>query len=276
MPHDERPIGIFDSGIGGLTVTRVIMQALPTERLLYFGDNLHVPYGSKPAEEIRMLSRAVTRALLAAGCKLIVIACNTASGAALAALRQEFPQVPFVGMEPAVKPAVEQTRTGVVGVLATVYTAQGDVLNTVVERFAQGVEVIVQPCPGLVGQIESGELDSPTTRAMLEGWIGPMRARGIDALVLGCTHYPIIRELIQEIAGPDVRVIEPSEAVARRVAHVLVSHGIEAPATTAGLFCHTSGDPATFARMMERIGLTAAAPVRQATWHGDTLHLTVA
>ncbi|MDX9750602.1 MAG: glutamate racemase [Flavobacteriales bacterium] len=271
---DERPVGIFDSGIGGLTVTSTIMRALPAERLLYFGDNRHVPYGSKPAGEILALGRGVTRALVAAGCKLVVIACNTASGAALTTLRTEFPEVPFVGMEPAVKPAVEQTRTGVVGVLATVYTAHGDVLNTVVERFAHDVEVIVQPCPGLVGRIEAGEFDTPTTRAMLHGWIDPMRARGIDALVLGCTHYPIIRKVIQEIAGPGVRVIEPSEAVARRVAQVLRANDALAPAhAPGGLACFTSGDVAAFTAMMARLGIVGTGPVRPGTWRDGVLEL---
>lgn len=211
----ERPIGIFDSGIGGLSVTSTIRQALPTERLLYFGDGAHVPYGSRSLEEVREFSLAITDALLAKGAKVIVIACNTASAAALRTLRERYPDVPFIGMEPAVKPAVEHTRTGVVGVIATVATFQSELYATIVERFAQDVEVLHQPCPGLVKQIEGGEFDTETTETMLRGWLEPLVARNIDALVLGCTHYPIVRPLIERIVGPEVRVIDPAPAIAR-------------------------------------------------------------
>ena len=154
-------IGIYDSGIGGLTIAAAIRQALPAERLLYFGDNAHVPYGERTAAEILEFSTAITEALLAKGCRSIVVACNTASSAALNALRAQFPHVPFVGMEPAVKPAAEQTRTGVVGVLATRATVEGKALADVVERFAHGVEVIRQACPGLAAHIDAGHLDEP-------------------------------------------------------------------------------------------------------------------
>lgn len=263
MAGDPRPIGIFDSGIGGLTVAHAIRQALPQERLLYFGDQAHVPYGPRPVEEIQAFSRGITQAMIAAGCKLIVIACNTASGAALRMLRHEFPALDLVGMEPAVKPAVEHTRTGVVGVIATTYTVQGEVFNSIVERFAQDVEVLRQACPGLVGQIERGELDSPETLSMLHGWLDPLLERGIDVLVLGCTHYPIIRDVIERIVGPDVRVIEPSGAIARRVEHVLSERSARAPGTNRGeLRCFTSADPDHFLELTERIGI----PI-DGVWH---------
>ncbi len=253
---DPRPIGIFDSGIGGLTVARAIRQALPAERLLYFGDGVHVPYGPRPAGEVLAFSEGITRFLLERGCKLVVIACNTASAAALAPLRERMPQVPFVGMEPAVKPAAEHTRTGVVGVIATVATVQSAVFASVVERFAQGVEVIQQACPGLVKQIEDGAFDTPETEAMLRGWLGPMVDRGIDALVLGCTHYPLVRPLIERIVGPGVRVIDPAPAIARRVEQVLREHGTLAPAAGAAtLTCHTSGPVTTFQAMLRHLDL---------------------
>lgn len=271
MTLDARPIGIFDSGIGGLTVTAAIRQALPTERLLYFGDGAHVPYGPRPVAEIRAFSRGITRAMIASDCKLIVIACNTASGAALKTLREEFPDMEFVGMEPAVKPAVEHTRTKVVGVIATTYTIQGEIFNAVVERFAQDVEVIKQDCPGLVKQIEAGAFDTPETVAMLHGWLDPMVARGIDALVLGCTHYPIIREVIQDVVGPEVRVIEPSMAIARRTEHMLAQRNAQAPPTATGrLDCFTSGGTAVFRTMLDRIGI-AADSVRHSHWEGGRL-----
>ena len=266
----EGAVGIFDSGIGGLTVTKAIRQALPLERLLYFGDGAHVPYGPRPAEEVLTFGAAITEFLLAQDCKLVVIACNTASAAALAPLRERFPHVPFVGMEPAVKPAAEHTRTGAVGVIATVATVQSAVFESVVERFAQGVEVIRQACPGLVKQIEDGAFDTPETEAMLRGWLEPMLAHDIDALVLGCTHYPIVRPLIERIVGPGVRVIDPAPAIARRVDQVLRDNGTTAPAgAQGGLACWTSGAVAPFRAMLDHLGLEADV-VQQACWQGDT------
>jgi glutamate racemase len=262
-------IGLFDSGIGGLTVAAAIRQALPAERLLYFGDNTHVPYGERTQEEIRAFSLAIAQALLDQGCRSIVVACNTASSAALKLLRERFPHVPVVGMEPAVKPAVEHTRTGVVGVLATKATVQGAVLADVVERFAKGVEVIQQACPGLAQRIDAGDFDGPETERLLRGWIQPMLDRGIDALVLGCTHYPLVRPLISRIAGPDVRIIEPSEAIARRLAHLLEEHGLlNTGGGTGSLQCSTSGDPAAFAHILQRLGM-ASGPVLQGVWTPD-------
>lgn len=269
MVHDKRPVGIFDSGIGGLTVTRSIQQALPMERLLYFGDTAHMPYGQRSLEEVRAFSMAITAALLKLDCKLIVVACNTASGAALKDLRERWPHVPFVGMEPAVKPAAEHTRSGVVGVLATTATFQTQVYASVVERFGKDVKVIHQACPGLVSAIEAGNLNGIGTEQMLRGWLEPMVNAGIDALVLGCTHYPLVRPLIERIVGPDVRVIDPAPAVAKQVARLLVQHGLSAdPAQQGSLQCHTSGDPAVFAALMDRIGMPGVL-VYQGTWAGN-------
>ncbi len=271
---DPRPIGIFDSGIGGLTVAKAIQQALPHERLLYFGDNANIPYGAKDNAEILRLSRGITRALLERDCKLIVIACNTASAAALRPLRVELPQVTFVGMEPAVKPAVEHTRTGAVGVIATVATVQGEVFTSIVERFAQDVKVIKQACPGLVLQIEAGEYATPKTEAMLRGWLEPMVAEGIDALVLGCTHYPFVRPLIERIVGPQVRVIDPAPAIARRVEHVLREADALAGDDRAGeLQCSTSGDPELFHGVLQHLGINDTQ-VAKGHWAGDELTLS--
>jgi len=273
VPTSPRPIGIFDSGIGGLTVLSAIRQALPTERLLYFGDNVHVPYGPRSLAQVRGFSHGITRALLDRDCKLIVVACNTASAAALASIREAFPHLLFVGMEPAVKPAVEHTRTGVVGVIATVATFQSELYASVVERFGVGVEVLHQPCPGLVKQIEAGEFDTPRTESMLRGWLEPMLARNIDALVLGCTHYPIVRPLIEHIIGPGVRVIDPAPAIARQVKRLLELSDQLAPTDAdVSTTYWTSGDPATFSAMMERLGMPHA-DVRAAQWAANTLNL---
>ena len=265
---DPRPIGIFDSGIGGLTVTNAMQQALPTERLLYFADTVHIPYGQRSLEEVRQFSTAITRVLIAADCKLIVIACNTASAAALAHLRAHFPTVAFVGMEPAVKPAVEQTLSGVVGVIATTATFQSAVYASVVGRFAKDVEVIHQPCPGLVQQIEAGELETDHTEKMLRGWLEPMLAKNIDALVLGCTHYPFVRPLIERILGPSVRIIDPAPAVAKQVDRILEQRALNAPAKqVGGLVAYTSGATEQFTALLPLLGLEQME-VRGAVW-GD-------
>lgn len=216
-------IGIFDSGLGGLSVLTTVHLRLPRTDLVYVADTAHVPYGPRSLHEVRDFSFGITRFLIAQGAQIVVVACNTASAAALHELRAAFPAVRFVGMEPAVKPAAEQSHTGVVAVLATQATFQGALFASVVERFAQGVEVIPQICPGLVEQIEAGELDTPRTEAMLRGWVEPLLARNIDALVLGCTHYPFVRPLLERICGPAVRVIDPSAAVARQVERVLAA-----------------------------------------------------
>jgi glutamate racemase len=184
---DFRPVGVFDSGVGGLSVVRAIREQLPNESILYFGDQDHVPYGSRPMDEVREFSSGITRFLLNLGSKLIVVACNTASAAALHYLRQEYPDVLFVGMEPAVKPAVENTHTGVVGVLATPATFQGALYASVVERFAGNVTLLQNTCQGLVQQIERGELTSDKTRAILESALRPMLKQKIDTVGL----YPL-------------------------------------------------------------------------------------
>lgn len=245
-------IGIFDSGVGGLSVLAAVRAQLPQADLLYVADTAHVPYGPRPLEEVRGFAFGITEFLLDQGAEGIVVACNTASAAALHALRAAFPRVPFVGMEPAVKPAAEHSHTGVVAVLATPATFQGALFASVVERFAQGVEVIPQVCPGLVERIEAGELDSPATEALLRGWVEPLLGRGIDALVLGCTHYPFVRPLLERICGPQVRVIDPSTAVARQVARVLA--GANGQAGRGATIYFTSGEPARLEAALTQLG----------------------
>ncbi|MBS1248776.1 MAG: Glutamate racemase [Chloroflexi bacterium] len=221
MSVGQRPIGVFDSGVGGLSVLRAIHDRLPNEDVIFIADQAHVPYGPRPREEVREFAERITRYLLDRGAKLIVVACNTASAAALRALRETFPEVPFVGMEPAVKPAAERTRSGVVGVLATPATFQGELYASTVERFAQGVVVLQDTCPGLVGQIEKGDLEGKETRRILENALRPMLAQGMDRVVMGCTHYPFIIPLIKRIVGDDIEVVDPSLAIARQVERLL-------------------------------------------------------
>jgi glutamate racemase len=262
-------VGIFDSGVGGLSVLRHLRAQLPGADLLYLADAAHVPYGPRPLAEVRHFAEAIARFLLDQGAQAVVVACNTASAAGLKHLRFTFPEVPFVGMEPAVKPAAEQTRTGVVGVLATPATFQGELFNSVVERFAQGVRVIPQICPGLVEQIEAGELNSPATEAMLRGWVEPLLAQNIDALVLGCTHYPFVIPLLEKIGGPGVRVIDPAPAVARQAVRVLNGqiNGLAGPPTY-----FTTGDPAAFHQALTRLQAPPGV-VRSALWQAGALGL---
>jgi glutamate racemase len=215
--------------VGGLSVLKSIRRLLPNEEIIFVADQAHVPYGPRPLEEVRAFSEQITQFLIAEGARLIVVACNAASAAALHHLRATFPDTPFVGMEPAVKPAAETTHSGVVGVLATPATFQGALYASVLERFAQGVKVIQDTCPGLVAQIEAGQLNGKETRSILEKALQPMLAEGIDTIVLGCTHYPFVIPLIEEIAGPGVRVIDPAPAIARQVQRVLEERGIFHP-----------------------------------------------
>lgn len=263
------PIGIFDSGVGGLSVLRALRAQLPHESILYVADQGHVPYGSRPLEEVRAFSVAITRFLIEQGAKMIIVACNTASAAALHHLRATFTPIPFVGMEPAVKPAAEQTRSGVVGVLATPATFQGELYASVVERFASNVKLLQDTCPGLVRQIEKGALNDAATRTILEHALCPMLAQGMDTVVLGCTHYPFVIPLIQQIVGPEVRVIDPAPAVARQAARVLAEARLNAPpATPATLRAFTSGDPTSFAAMAQRL-LNLRVAVSAVRWTRD-------
>jgi glutamate racemase len=266
-------IGVFDSGVGGLSVLRHLRAQLPQADLLYFADSAHVPYGPRPLLEVRGFAEAITRFLLDRGAGVIVIACNTASAAALKHLRATMPATPFVGMEPAVKPAAEHTRTGVVGVLATPATFQGELFNSVVERFANGVTVLRQVCPGLVQQIEAGRLDTPDTEAMLRGWVEPMLRQNIDALVLGCTHYPFVIPLLEKICGPEVRVIDPAPAVARQTMKV-AGEWLRVAGGEGRSAYFTSGDVAGFERALERLWAERGA-IRGVQWLGDAVRLVM-
>ncbi|MBT3187696.1 MAG: glutamate racemase [Anaerolineae bacterium] len=249
------PIGIFDSGVGGLSVLRAIHKHLPNEDLFYFADQGHVPYGQRSLEEVRRFSIEITDFLLAKGAKIIIVACNTASAAALHHLREKFPDTPFVGMEPAVKPAAEQTNSGVVGVLATPATFQGKLYASVVERFASNVTVLQNTCDGLVEEIERGTLDGENTRQILDDALRDMLGRGLDTLVMGCTHYPFVIPLIEEIAGINVRVIDPAPAVAKQVEYRLESINAKSTGNAEGAIqLYTSGDAERLASLLPKLG----------------------
>lgn len=269
-------IGIFDSGVGGLSVLRVVRQQLPQESIIFLADKAHVPYGSRSLEEVRGFSVEITRFLLAQGANLVIVACNTASAAALHHLRETFHGISFVGMEPAVKPAAENSLSRVVGVLATPATFQGALYASVVERFAQDVTLLQHTCPGLVGQIEAGELDTPRTRQILEAALLPMLEKGIDTVVLGCTHYPYVIPLIEQITGPGVRVIDPAPAVARQAARLLYAAQRDtlvdalASHTTSHLRIITTSDADHLQAMLPRF-LGESAPVERLNWQDSQL-----
>jgi glutamate racemase len=227
-PTDHGSIGVFDSGVGGLSVWREIVRQMPHEATIYVADQAHVPYGNRSLAEVQEFSEAIARFLIDRGAKIIVVACNTASAAALYALRRTFPQLPFVGMEPAVKPAIERTRSGVVAVIATEATFQGELFASLLERYAHDVEVLTQVCPGLVGAVEAGALETPETEALLRQCLTPLLEARVDQLVLGCTHYPFLRAAIESVVGEGISVIDPAPAVARQTSRVLAQRGLEA------------------------------------------------
>lgn len=273
----QKPIGIFDSGVGGLSVLRPICELLPHEQVLYLADQAHIPYGPRQKSQIRDFSFGITEFLLEQGAKLIVVACNTASAAALHDLRARFPAFPFVGMEPAVKPAAKITNTGRVGVLATPTTFAGDLYAALVDRFTQGIEIYQSTCPGLVEQIERGKIDSPSTRAILEEALTPMLAEGVDTIVLGCTHYPFVIPVIQSITGPKVRTIDPAPAIARQTQRLLDERGwINPDEQEGGVQFFTSGEPEALAALLpyllpEGCRSRTAGPVSGLTWEDHWL-----
>ncbi len=265
------PIGIFDSGIGGISVLRAIREQMPEESVIYFGDQVHIPYGPRSMEQIQTFSEAAIRFLLEQGAKIIVVACNAASAAALKYLREKFPDIQIIGMEPAVKPAAEYTYTGKVGVLATPATFQGALYASVVERFANGVELFQNTCPGLVQQIERGNLNGEETRRILEEALLPMLEKNIDTIVLGCTHYPFVIPLVQQIVGDAkrVRVIDPAPAVARQTGRLLEARGLRNQSGEKGsLKFYTSGDPDALRSLLPRL-LGEMGKIEKVEWLDD-------
>jgi glutamate racemase len=243
-------IAIFDSGLGGLSILREVRRRLPEHDLVYLADSAYCPYGPRPAGEVRARARAIGRWLVEQGAALLVVACNTASSAALDLLRAELP-IAVVGMEPGLKPAAAASRSGRIGVLATSNTLAGARFAALVERYAEGVEVITQPCPGLVELVEAGELDGPAARALVERYVTPLLDRGVDTLVLGCTHYPFLRSTIGEIAGPHVAIVDTGPAVASQVARVAALRGLAAGQGRARFW--TTGDAAQVTTAARRV-----------------------
>ena len=225
---NNRPIGVYDSGFGGLSVWRELHRALPCESLIYLGDGKNCPYGSLPKQRITELAEAAVRDLVERGCKMVVVACNTATAAAISHLRATF-DIPIVGLEPAVKPACAMTRSKVVGVIATERSLKGEKFLSTVERYGQGVEVIKAVGEGFVEAVENNEEDTPATEQIVRRVVEPIIERGADVIVLGCTHYPFLRDVIARVVGErDVAIIDSGAAVEKRVESLLDEYGLRA------------------------------------------------
>lgn len=221
-------IGVFDSGLGGLSVLRALRSRLPEAPLHYVADSAHAPYGDRSEAYIVERSHRVAEHLVSNGARLLVVACNTATAAAVAGLRARWPQMPIVGVEPGLKPAAAATRNGRIAVLATRSTLGSAKFQALLAEQGHGVTVLAQPCPGLVDLIERGPLDAPDLRSLVERYAEPLRAAQVDTVVLGCTHYPFVRPLIEAAMGPQVQIVDTSDAVARRAAQLWEASGVDA------------------------------------------------
>src|SRR5258706_1006285 len=265
---------MLDSGVGGLAVLREVRQLLPNESVIYVGDQGHLPYGQRSRDEIRLFTSSIVRFLIDQNCKLIVIPCNTANAAALHYVRELYPQIPIVGMEPAIKPAAEHTKTGVVGVIMTKATYQSELFASVVDRFANGIKVETQVCPDLVLLVERGALDTPEAHAIIAGYLEPLQAAGIDELVIGCTHFPFLDKQLRAQLGPGVEIVDPGPAVARQVSRVLERQQLanlsDAPATVRYV---TTGDAAHFRELLTTLIHEDHADVSVANWSESSADL---
>ena len=226
---NNSPIGVYDSGFGGLSVWRELQRELPEESLVYLGDGKNCPYGSLPVAKIRQIAEEAVKDLVAMGCKMVVVACNTATSAAIAYLRERFSQIPIVGLEPAIKPACMKTQSGVVGVVATERSLESEKFLSTLARYGEGVTVIKSVGRGFVEAVEADEESSPATLQKVKAVIEPIIEQGADIIVLGCTHYPFLRDVIEQVvAGRAVEIIDSGEAVAKRVESLLASYDIRA------------------------------------------------
>jgi glutamate racemase len=225
----EAPIGVFDSGVGGLTILSALRQELPYENYIYFGDTAHCPYGVRSDAEITELSIQICRFLIEQGVKLIVVACNTASQAALNNLRATFPSIRFVGVVPAVKPAARATKKGRIGIAATNQTAKAIYLQQLIDEFAGGIQAYAVGCPELVALVERGEFDGSAVEETVKQALHPIIKEDVDVIVLGCTHFPALRPVIERITAHQIHIIDSGTAVARRIHYVLDAEGLIQP-----------------------------------------------
>lgn len=249
----SQPIGIFDSGVGGLSVLRDIRAALPAESIAYVADSANAPWGDKPAEFIRVRGLEIAGFLVGQGVKAIVIGSNTGTAGSAEALRATL-TMPVIGIEPGIKPAAAATRSGVVGAIVTTTMGASDRMASLLDRFGRHVRVISVPVPGLVEHVEAADLDSAELRGLVEGYVRPLIDQGADTIVLGSTHYVFLKSLVAEVAGDGVTIVDTGEAVARQLGRVLSERGLAAPVEAHGRERFwTSGDPGESARVMSSL-----------------------
>jgi glutamate racemase len=222
----ERPVAVFDSGVGGISVLKHIHALLPAEHLIYVADSQYAPYGNKTPAAIQARCFAIADFLIARNAKVLVVACNTATAAAIDAMRERY-NLPIIGMEPAVKPAAEASKNGIIGVLATTGTLKSAQFAALLESYGRNVKVVTQACVGLVECIERGDLDSAATFKLLQQYCQPLLDEGADTIVLGCTHYPLVKPLIEKIVGTDIVLIDTGAAVANQLQHRLLAEGLQ-------------------------------------------------
>lgn len=246
------PVGVMDSGVGGLSVLKHLTRQLPHEHFLYFADSAHAPYGNKSTSEIRQRCFTIADRLIAQGAKALVVACNTATAAAIGAMREHY-TLPLIGMEPAVKPAAAASNNGIIGVLATTGTLQSAQFAALLEHYGQGVQIVTQACVGLVECIEQGQLDTPQTLSLLQQYCQPLMAAGADTIVLGCTHYPFVRKYIQEIVGPNVILIDTGAAVAKRLQQILEQRQMLNAASETGDYVFLTSGTEETQRVMQQL-----------------------
>ncbi len=251
-------IGVFDSGVGGLSVLEEIRALAPSADLLYVADRARAPFGTRSLDEVRSISHEVAAWLIDRGAETLVVACNTASAAALDALREWSPGIPIVGMEPAVKPAAATSETGVIGVFATEATFQGRLFESVVSIHGRDANIVTQTCPEWAELVEQGKFAGPDVDRSVAAALAPVIDQGADALVLGCTHFSFLRPAIEKIAGPEVMVIDPTPAVAAQT--IRVAGAIEGEGR---LWLAASGDTSVFAQLARHVGI--------ADWSGEVL-----
>ena len=261
----DAPIGVFDSGAGGLTILSALRQELPYENYIYYGDTAHIPYGARSDAEITELSIQISRFLIERGVKLIVVACNTASQAALNTLRATFSSIHFVGVVPAVKPAARATKKGRIGIVATNQAARAIYLQQLIDEFAGGIQAYAVGCPELVTLVEEGEFDGPVVEETVKQALAPLLKEDVDVIVLGCTHFPALRPVIERITSNRVQIIDSGAAIARRTHAVLDAEGLIHPtysnhSHTGELLVWCSGDPKVFSNVASKLlGYTVVA-----------------
>lgn len=256
----HQPIGIFDSGVGGLTVLEAMVQLLPNEHYVYFGDSGNCPYGGRTKEEITQSSKTIVEFLLAQNCKLIIVACNTITTNIIEELRASYP-VPFIGMEPATKPASLQTKNKRIGILATQGTLNGDLFDKTLKKYAEGIEVFTQVGHGLVELIEQNQIDTPVMESQLHSLLDPMIDAGIDTLVLGCTHYHFLKNVLKKILPTSVAIIDTSVSVAKHARNVLLKMNLLQTSTTPSLQITTSGTIDSIAPLLNQLSFGKYIPL---------------